>query len=820
MTKTAGVPALTSVEMTLTGDSRKGWGNVSPSFLYLPTMTFEIVFVLGVLVVAVALFVTERLRVDVVAMLVLLSLMLADVLGFEEAVAGFSNEAVITIASVLVLSGALARTGVANIIGDRVLGLAGGSRTGLLVTMMATVGLLSGFMNDIGVTALLLPVVVDLARRTDQPPSKLLIPLAFASLLGGMTTLIGTAPNILISGALHEAGLEPFSLFDFSLIGYAALAAGILYMVTLGRRLLPTRRGAESDQSISPDRLGGLYGLAGVLFAVTIPKGSWLVGRSLAEIRPGSALGITVLAVRREGKRHLDLDGAFRVAGGDRLLLSGRDELLRALQTWDRLEVTPASTTLRELVPAGVVFTEISVPAGLAGARLADWDLRRRFAVAVLGVHHSGRVQLTHLSGLELDENDRLLLMGREEDIERLESKMASAASRRQLGGGEMEVEYGLTRRLVEVTIPADSELDSITLADSHLGESFGFNVVAIRRGDTHQWLPGPGDLLHAGDVLLVEGRNSDFALLEAFQELEPMPPQSTVESLSTEQHGFAEFILEPRSTMIGSSLSDILFRQRFGLNVLAMWKGARAFRTGLADRALELGDAFLVHGPRDRIEGLAADPNFICLTRADATPVRRQMAPVAAAIMGGVLALVITGVLPIYIAAPAGALAMVISRCVSMEEAYSLISWRAVLLIAGMLSLGRAMEESGAAELIATGVLGSVASFGTPAVVGALFLVTALSAQVMPTAAVAVLMAPIGLSTAANLGLSPHAVLMAVAIGSSCAFLSPVGHPVNLLVMGVGGYRFTDYARVGLPLLVIVFLVVVLLLPLVWPLG
>ena len=781
-------------------------------------MTLEIGFVLGVLLVAVVLFVTERLRVDVVALLVLLTLMLAGVLGFEEAVAGFSNEAVITIASVLVLSGALARTGVANIIGDRVFGLAGRSRTGMLVTMMATVGLLSGFMNDIGVTALLLPVVVDLARRTEQPPSKLLIPLAFASLLGGMTTLIGTAPNILISGALHEAGHEPFSLFDFSPLGYIALAAGILYMATLGRRLLPTRRAGETDESISPDRLGGLYGLAGVLFAVTVPRDSWLVGRSLAEVRPGSALGITVLTSRRVGERPLDLDGAFRIEGDDRLLLSGRDELLRALHAWRRLEVARSPTTLRELAPDGIAFAEIAVPAERAGGTLADWRLRRKFSVAVLGVRHDGRVRLTHLSELILEHDDRLLVMGRDADVARLETEISAAC--RRLAPGEIEAEYELARHLVEVSVPADSELDEVTLADSHLGESFGFNVLGIRRGQERLWLPGPADRLHAGDVLLVEGRNSDFALLEAFQELQPMPPRSTVESLSTERHGFAEFILEPRSTMIGSSFADILFRQRFGLNVLAIWQRDRAYRTRLADRTLGLGDAFLVHGPRDRIESLAADPDFICLTRADVAPVRRGMAPVAAAIMAAVLLTVVTGTLPIYIAAPAGALAMVLLRCVSMEEAYALISWRAVLLIAGMLSLGRAMQESGAAELIASQVLGSVAGLGVTAVIAALFLVTALSAQVMPTAAVAVLMAPIGLSTAASLDLSPHAVLMAVALGASCAFLSPVGHPVNLLVMGVGGYRFTDYARVGLPLLVIVFLVVVLLLSAVWPLA
>ena len=782
-------------------------------------MTLGIVVVLGVLVAAIVLFVTEWVRVDVTALLVLVTLVLSGILGFEEAFAGFSNEGVITVASVLVLSGALARTGVANIIGERVLGVAGTSQLGLLVVMMATVGLLSGFMNDIGVAALMLPVIVDLARRTEQPPSKLLIPLAFGSLLGGMTTLIGTAPNILISGAMHDAGIEPFSLFDFSPIGYAALAGGILYMATLGRRLLPARRPREANESVSPDSLGGLYGLPGVLFAVSLPEGSWLAGRSLAESRPGSALGITVVAVGRDGRRILNPDPSFRLEGGDRLLLSGRDELLRALQTWQRLDVATAEVQLAEILAPGMSFAEITL-GKKAGSRLADLDLRRRFALTVLGIRHDDEVRLTHLSELTLEPGDRLLVAGTEENLARLDNAPETVARWQRLPIAEVEAGYRLNRRLKEVDVPPESDLDGLSLAETHLGGAFGINVLAIRRGEERIWLPGSGDPLRAGDSLLVAGRTDDFALLEAFQELELRPPTSTIDSLSTEEHGFADFMLEPRSRHLGLTPKQLLFRQRYGLNVLAVWHGDRAYRTNLANRALDLGDAFLVHGPRDRIEGLVADPEFICLTRADATPFRRNMAPVAAAVMATVLTLVISGTLPIYVAAPAGALAMVLTRCVSMHEAYRFISWRAVLLIAGMLSLGRAMEESGAAEMIATNALGTLAGFGAPAVVAGLFLITALSAQVMPTAAVAVLMAPIGLSTAANLGLSPHALLMTVAIAASCAFLSPVGHPVNLLVMGVGGYRFTDYARVGLPLLAVVFLIAVLLLPVVFPLA
>ena len=232
-------------------------------------MNLEVLLVGGILTAAVVLFVTEKVRVDLVALMVMLGLVVAGILDGEEAIMGFANEAVITIASVLVLSGALARTGVARFIGQRVLAASGSGVGRLTAVMMATVGLLSGIMNDIGITALMLPVVLDMARRIGTPPSKLLMPLAFGSLLGGMTTLIGTAPNILVNGALRDAGLEPFGMFSFTPVGLTALAAGILYMTFLGRRLFPNR---DPKKESAPADLGGLYGLGGLVGMLKAPR--------------------------------------------------------------------------------------------------------------------------------------------------------------------------------------------------------------------------------------------------------------------------------------------------------------------------------------------------------------------------------------------------------------------------------------------------------------------------------------------------------------------------------------------------------------------
>ena len=204
-------------------------------------MTFEIAVVLTILGVAVVLFVTERLSVDLVALLVLGSLALAQLVTPAEALSGFSSPAVVTVWAMFVISGALARTGVANIVGRQVLRLAGSGEVQLIAVIMLTAGLLSAFMNNVGVAALLLPVVMDIARRIDRPPSKLLMPLAFGSLLGGLVTLIGTPPNILISDALRDFGLRPFRMFDYTPVGVVVMFAGVAFMALIGRHLLPTR---------------------------------------------------------------------------------------------------------------------------------------------------------------------------------------------------------------------------------------------------------------------------------------------------------------------------------------------------------------------------------------------------------------------------------------------------------------------------------------------------------------------------------------------------------------------------------------------------
>jgi di/tricarboxylate transporter len=785
-------------------------------------MTLSMWMVFGVTLMAIVLFITEWIRFDIVGLMVLLSLALVGIITHDQALQGFSNPAVVTIASVLVLSGGLSRTGVANVVGRHVLVLAGKSQARLILLMMATAGLLSGIMNNIAVTALLLPVVIDIARKTGQAPSKLLIPLAFGSLLGGQMTLIGTAPNILIAGFVENSGLTPFQMFDFTPVGSVVLAGGILYMVLIGRRLLPSRESGVAAQGRSID-IHAVYDLQNTVITVTIPRRSPLAGLSLAESRLGVALGLNVLAIRRNGERQLAPTPGFILRGGDQLFMQGRIEPLESLQSWKPLLQPDQRLPMTDdLVSESVGLAEVSVVEGSSacGCTLSEIDLRTLFGVTVIAIARGEKLKRSRLQEIELEADDVLLVIGQVDRIQALAAE-EDFADYGSLGSRDADSKYQLEERLMNLIVPEESPLAGNTLKESRLGDALGVSVLEVRRKDESVRLPYPDMVLEVGDELLIAGREKDLRLLDAFQDLEVHRDPPDIEGLESDDIGFAEATLAPRTSLMGKTLPDLFFREKYGLTVCSIWRGDRSYHSNVTVRSmpLRLGDALLVYGARDKLAKLAHDPDFLVLTEEAREVYRTSKVAVAAAIMGAVILSVAFKLLPIQIAAPSGAVLMVLSGCLTPEEAYSFIEWKVLILIAGMLGLGLAMQESGAANLIASNVVGSVGQFGPLAVVAGLFLITALSAQIMPTAAVAVLMSPIALSSAADLGLSPQALMMTVAVASSCAFLSPVGHPANLLVMGLGGYRFTDYTKVGVGLFLTVMAVVMLVLPLVWPL-
>ena len=602
-------------------------------------MTADIALMLIILGTAILLFVLDWLRVDVVALLILLALILTGLITPTEAFAGFSSPAVITVWAIFIVSGGLFHTGVANLLADRLLRVAGKSLSRLVGLLMATVGLMSGVMNNVGATAVLLPAVVSISRRLRANPSRLLMPLAFGSLLGGMTTLIGTPPNILVSDALRMAGLEPFSLFDFAPVGLAAMVAGLVYMLLVGQRLLPDRD------------------------------------------------------------------------------------------------------------PAALLATAT----------------------------------------------------GPDEDLSDL---------------------YRLGERLFRGRVPHGSPLIGQTLAESGLRQNFELSVIAIERRAETRLAVDKDTILRRGDVLLIEGMVDNLAWAEATGHIEVQPEVGVDDrDLQSEAITITEIIVSPHARLAGKTLADIQFREKYRLSVLAILRDGRPRRTGLADLSLRFGDTLLVQGPRQNIRLLQREPDFVVLDAGvDEGIVRPGKAPLATGLLLVMLVPVIAGWLPIAAAALLAGVLMVLTGCLTMDEAYQSIEWQAVFLVAGTLPLGIAMEKTGTAQLLAGLMVGAVGNLGPTGLLVGFYVLTNLLTQFMSNAASTVLIAPIAIGAARQVGADPRSLLMAVAVAASAGFLTPVAHQSNVLVMNPGGYRFGDYLKVGLPLDLVILVVVILVLPLVWP--
>lgn len=786
-------------------------------------MTPQIALTLAILSMAIVLFITERIRIDLVALLVLTSLALSGLVTPAEALSGFSNPAVITVWAIFILSGGLARTGVANFIGRQVLRLAGDGEIRLLVVIMAAAGLMSAFMNNVGVAALLLPVVIDISRRTRRNPSKILMPLAFGCLLGGLTTLIGTPPNILASDALRDFGLQPFDMFDFAPVGVIVLLGGILYMLLVGRTLLPERDKAEEFHNAQKEFQGDVFNLSERLFILRVPEQSTLSGRTLAETRLGSALGLNVIGLIRNGETKFVPGPESALRAGDRLLVAGRLDRLKELGDRLQLTVKEERLDLEEIISQDVHLIEVALTpnSSYIGQSLRQMDFRSRYKANVLVILRDGKPYRTHLQDIALKFDDILLIQATQSNIQALRESPEFTVSSTVTTGM-----YHLQERLLMIAVPEDSSLVGKSLSESRLADAFGFSVLGILREKESQLIPDPDERLQASDTLIVEGKAEDLQMMQALQKLEiDRKAALDMEVLESERVGLIEAMLSPYTTLVDKTLGQLHFREKYGLNVLAIWRAGKAYRSNIRDMPLRFGDTLLLHGPREKLQMLAEEPDFLVLSEEVQEPLRLDKAPIAALVMSATVLSVLAGWLSISIATVTGAAVMVLTGCLNMEEAYRYIDWRAVFLIAGMLPLGIAMQNTGAAQYIAQGAISSltgldVGQAATILLLAVLFVLTTVASQIMPNPVVVVLMAPIIINTAADLQLSPYALMMVVAIAASASFLSPVGHPANLLVMGPAGYRFSDYIKVGLPLSVLVLLIVLFILPIFWPLS
>jgi di/tricarboxylate transporter len=666
----------------------------------------------------------------------------------------------------------------------------------MIVVIMLTAGIMSAFLNNVGVAALLLPVIMDLARRTGTPPSRLLMPLAFGALLGGLTTMIGTPPNILINQALVGFELEPFAFFDYAYVGVPVMLAGVVFMVLIGRRILPSR---DITKDSTETDLGMIFGFQERMCFVKVGEGSELAGRTLAASRLGAALGLNVLAIMREDDRRLAPGPSAIIQAGDDLIVEGRLDRLQELHGSDNLEVDERAVDLESLVSDDTAFAEIQIAPSspIIGRTLLQSGFRHQFGVNILAIRRDGRIRHRALSDQPLSGEDHLLVQATRMQLRFLRG-ILEFQSIKPIGPEDVQDQYELQERLLALNIPANSSLAGKSLEESRISDAFGLSVLGIERDGKTKLAPQPDEVVEAGDRLLVEGGPEDIETLRGLRDL-IVDTDRAIDMQMLESHrvGLTGVVLSPSSTPI--------------------WRGGTPHRSNLRNFPLKFGDALLLYGSRDRMKVLGSEPDFLVLTQEAQEAPRIAKAPVAAIIMGAVLLPVILGWLPIAIAAVVGATLMVLTRCLTMEEAYRYIEWRAVFLIAGMLPLGIAMEQSGTAAFIASAVVDLVGDLGTAAVVTALFTLTAATSQIMPNAAVTVLMAPIAINTAADLGISPYSLAMVIAISASASFLSPVAHPANSLVMGPGGYKFSDYLKVGLPLTAVVLIVTLIFLPIFW---
>jgi len=598
--------------------------------------SFHLVVTLAVLAAAMVALVTERLSADLVALLVVVTLGVTGVLTPPETFSGFSQSAVITILAIFILAEGLRRAGVADRVGDLISRLAGRSERRMIVVVMLAGSLLSLVMNNIASAAVLLPAVTAAGRRARVSPSRLLMPLAFSTLLGGMATLLTTA-NIVSSSLLQDHGFAGYRLLDFAPVGLPLVAFGTAYVALVGRRRLPAQAPQDLLQVSPAGDLVEIYRLGERLFRARVPPGSYLAGRPLAE------------------------------------------------------------STLREI-----------------------------YKISLVAVEREGRVIRSPSPDLELAE----------------------------------------------------------------------------------------------GDVLHFQGDLEDFRRRDVEPYLDILPERSWREAdLESRETVVVEAVLAPRSSLVGRSLREARFRDRYGMTVLAIWHGDQPVLADLAGRRLEFGDALLLQGPRERLALLREEPDLIVLAREeDLEPRAPGKHWQAVAVLAAAVGVAIATPLPIGEVMLGGALAMVLLGLLSMEDAYRAIEWRTVFLVAGMLPLGIALTKSGAASLLARGITGTLGEAGAFALLAALFVATTLLVQVMNGPAVAAVMVPIAITVAEEAGLDPRSLVMGVALATSMAFLTPLGHPVNLLVMGSGGYGFRDYWRVGWPLALLVFAAVMLLLPRVWP--
>jgi di/tricarboxylate transporter len=577
---------------------------------------------------ALFLFVWGKFRHDIVALIALFVLVVAGVIQKSEAFSGFIHPAVVTVAAVLVISRGLTNSGLIDVIGSWIL-KAGKSPVIQVLVLTVVVAVASAFMNNVGALAILMPVALHLSRKSGTPPSSLLMPLAFGSLLGGMTTLIGTPPNVIIATFRADELGSPFGMFDFGPVGLGVAAAGVAFVSLIGWRLLPKRRGEASPETA--------FSIEDYITEVRVLKDSKLRGRAVAEL-PG----------------------------------------------------------------------------------LTDADVK------VLGLIRSKR---------------------------RIHA-------------------------------------------------------------------PDPEEVLKTHDVLILEAASDDLKTFVGCTGVKLVGgKQFRKDAIGSKEIAVVESVVRPNSPLVGNTAAGLAMRSRYGLNLLAVARQEKKFRQRIDNVKFEAGDVLLLQGRAAVINDAVTAMGCLPLAERGLKIGRPRQIILALGIFGAGIASVAAGVFPVQIAFPLVALLLVLSRVIGVREIYASVDWPVIVLLGAMIPVGRALESTGGAARIADRITAVGTELPAWAILAVVLVVTMFLSDVINNAATVVLMAPIGIGIARTLGVSVDPFLMAIAVGASCAFLTPIGHQSNTLVMGPGGYKFSDYWKVGLPLEIIIVLVGIPLILHFWPL-